>query len=78
LRDPGRFKPVLAVAGDTRDPSLLAGGPEGVFRSGDRGVTWTSVSRAEFDDTVTLPPTWLFCSAEPDIVVVGEDETQGD
>jgi hypothetical protein len=74
----GQFEPVFCVAADARDPTILAGGTKGVFRSRDGGITYASVSQAEFEDTVTLPPTWLFCSAEPDITVESDDETQGD
>jgi hypothetical protein len=74
LRDPGRFQPVLTMATDPQGRLVLAGGVKGVFRSKDGGVTYTSSSRKEFSDKVTLPATWLFVSGEHDITVVSEDE----
>jgi hypothetical protein len=78
LRDPGRFHPVDAVAADPAARLVMAGGLEGVFRSGDEGGSYEAASSKEFDDKVTLPPTWLFCSGKHDIVVVSEDETERD
>ena len=75
LRDPGRFHPVDTVAADPEDNLIMAGGVEGVYRSEDGGDTYTSASRRSFTEKVTLPPTWLFCSAEHDITIVSEDET---
>lgn len=73
LRDKGRFEPVWAAAasGDL----VMAGCDEGVYRSMDGGQEYAFVSQKSFDDKVTLPPTWLFCSGEHVIDVVSEDET---
>jgi hypothetical protein len=44
----------------------------GVFRSVDGGDTYERVSRDEFQETVNVPPTWLLCSGEHEIVVESE------
>ena len=84
---PGPFEPVRAVAavpprriaagaaGDTPGGAaslLLAGTDEGVFKSVD-ALSYEPASSKEFRERVTLPDTWLFCSGEHDLVVVGED-----
>ena len=48
---------------------LLVGGPSGVFRSVDEGNTYRNCSKSEFNDRVTLPSTWLFCSEEHEVSV---------
>lgn len=78
LRDPGRFQPVATVAADPAGTLVLAGGAEGVFRSADRGVRYEPASRKEFSDKVTLPPTWLFCSGEHEVVIGRADEAERD
>jgi hypothetical protein len=70
------FYPVAAVAGEPEGRLILAAGAEGIYRSKDGGVSYSTCSSNEFTDKVTLPPTWLFCSAEHDITVVSEDETE--
>jgi hypothetical protein len=69
LRDPGRFQAVDAVAADPAGGLLLAGGERGIFRSRDGGASYSEASRSEFDEEVTLPPTWLFCCGENEIEV---------
>jgi hypothetical protein len=76
LRDPGRFHPVDTVATDPGGGVVLAGGLEGVYRSTDGAESYQDVSRQEFSDKVTLPPTWLFCSGEHEVTVVSQDETE--
>jgi hypothetical protein len=78
LRDPGRFHPVDTVASDPGGRLIMAGGVAGVYRSRDQGVSYRSVSENVFLDKVTLPPTWLFCSGEHEIVVEAEDEAERD
>jgi hypothetical protein len=82
LREVGRFHPVRALAANDGGSVLLAGGPEGVFRStaaaGDLGDAYEAASLAEFDSAVTLPPMRLFVSGEHQIEVVSADETRGD
>lgn len=85
LRDPGRFHPVDAVAaGRNTTPAgqdetlIMAAGREGVYLSRDGGQTYASISERDFNDKVTLPPTWLFCSGDHEIEVVSEDEAERD
>ncbi len=80
LRDQGRFLPVDTVAAGPAGPWVMAGNTEGVFRSADNGTTYEPAARTDFtdQDRVTLPPTWLFCSGEHEIDVVGEDEAERD
>lgn len=78
LRDPGRFHPVDSAAADPAGLLVVAGGIEGVYRSGDNGLTYQPASNREFPDKVTLPATWLFCSGAHDISVVSEDEAERD
>ncbi|MGK7872181.1 MAG: putative baseplate assembly protein [Xenococcaceae cyanobacterium] len=67
------FDPINAIAlgvnleGET---ILLAGSPEGVYRSEDEGNTYDSASRQEFTEKVMLPANWLFCSGAHEIEVV--------
>ena len=74
-RDRGRLVPVHTVMTDPAGKWIFAGGPEGVFRSGDGGDRYEALSRQDFDK-VTLPETWLFCSGEHEIEVVTEDEAE--
>ncbi len=78
LRDPGRFQRLDAITSDPAGRLVLAGGPAGVFRSTDGGVTYQTASSHEFTETVTLPGTWLFCSGEHEINVEVEDAPRGD
>jgi hypothetical protein len=52
---------------------VMAAGEDGVFRSLNAGEAYSRSAGNEFE-TVTLPGTWLFCSAEHDINVKSEDE----
>jgi hypothetical protein len=52
---------------------VMAAGEDGVFRSLNGGEGYSRSAGNEFE-TVTLPGTWLFCSAEHDINVKSEDE----
>jgi hypothetical protein len=72
------FYQVETVAADSRGRLILAAGAEGIYRSKDEGVSYGTCSSNVFTDKVTLPPTWLFCSAEHEIEVVSEDETRRD
>ena len=71
------FEPVYAIDSSTNKskPFILVGGPKGVFRSSNF-TQFDNCSQTEFTEKVTLPPTWLFCSDEHSIDVVGEDETE--
>jgi hypothetical protein len=73
IRDAERiFFPVEAIASASGQPFVLIGGKRGVFRSGDDGTNYESVSQKTFDDKVTLPETWLFCSGTHEIEIVTE------
>ncbi len=72
------FQPVDTVAADPLGNYLLAGGIEGIYRSRDKGISFEHISGNEFSERVTLPSTWLFCSAEHEITVQSEDETKRD
>jgi Baseplate J-like protein len=72
-----REHPLLRVDALTADPQrniILAAGKAGVYRSRDGGKSYSPCSQKTFDDKVTLPPNWLFCSGEHDVEVVTEDE----
>ncbi|MEU7980816.1 putative baseplate assembly protein [Micromonospora sp. NPDC049081] len=82
LRDRTRFVPVDAIAGTAAGPGgtgrlILAGGERGVHRSTD-AVDWTASANQATADVVTVPDTWLLCSGEHDIEVVGHDAPGGD
>jgi hypothetical protein len=78
-RDPGAFLflQVDDLATDPQGAFAIAAGERGVYRSDDGGVNYHSGCEQEFDETVTLPDTWLFTSGEHDLSVVGEDEAAG-
>jgi hypothetical protein len=56
---------------------VLAGGQRGTYRSTDI-LSWTPSANQSTTDLVTVPDTWLLCSAEHDIRVVRGDATRGD
>jgi hypothetical protein len=73
IRDAERsFYPVEALASLSGQKFVLAGGKRGVYRSADNGTTYESVSQKVFDDKVTLPETWLFCSGAHEIEIIAE------
>jgi hypothetical protein len=72
------FQPIDAVATDPLANYLLAGGIEGIYCSRDQGSNYEHVSSREFTEQITLPSTWLFCSAEHEITVQTEDEARRD
>jgi hypothetical protein len=66
------FEPLNILALDPRNDDqacLLTGGTKGVFRSLDGSKTFKNCSLSEFNDRVTLPPSWLFCSGEHEVSV---------
>lgn len=67
-----------ASAPDEDQGLMMAAGVEGVYLSRDGGQSYTSISKRDFEDKVTLPPTWLFCSGDHVIEVVSEDEAERD
>jgi hypothetical protein len=78
LRDRTRFHPVDTVATNPEGGVAMSGGLEGVHRTLDSGESYQDISRQEFSDKVTLPPTWLFCSGEHEVTVVSQDEAERD
>jgi hypothetical protein len=72
------FQPIDAVATDPLANYLLAGGIEGIYRSRDQANNYEHISSREFSERVTLPSTWLFCSADHEITVKSEDEARRD
>ncbi len=79
VRDAERvFQPVGEVAAHPEGAYVMAGGINGIYRSGDNGTSYESVSENVFTDKVTLPSTWLLCSGEHRIEVVSEDEAKRD
>lgn len=72
------FQPIDALATDPLANYLMAGGIEGIYCSRDQGNNYEHVSSREFTERVTLPSTWLFCSAEHKITVKTEDEERRD
>jgi hypothetical protein len=75
LRDINRFLPVDSVAASgTEDKGVvMAAGAQGVRRSTGGGVKYDNPSKREFDEEVTLPPTWLLVNGENDITVTTTD-----
>lgn len=70
LRDIGRLQQVKSVA--VRGGLILAGGPDGIFRSSDGGENYQRSTKREFTDKVMLPETWLFCPGDHEIEVKSE------
>ncbi|WP_426513864.1 baseplate J/gp47 family protein [Dactylosporangium sp. McL0621] len=77
LRDRTRFAPVSSLAAGApggRPRRVLAGTGSGVYRTDD-GAGWALTAGRETTGPVTIPETWLLCSAEHDIEVVRTDAT---
>ncbi len=74
LRETGRLHSVQAVATDPRRSVVLAAGSVGVYASSDAGLHYGHASATQFNEVVTIPDTWLFCSGAHEIEVVSEDE----
>jgi hypothetical protein len=66
---------VSSVGADPSSGRVLAGGPQGVYSSEDKGDSYQVTSNVD-NDQVTLPTAWLFCPADPELEVVREDEIQ--
>jgi hypothetical protein len=68
----------LAAAPRASQPAIvLSGGPRGVHRSTDGGVTYSCVSDVTYFDQVPLPRGWLYATAEHDLEVVREADVRG-
>ncbi|MFL5674989.1 MAG: baseplate J/gp47 family protein [Chloroflexota bacterium] len=73
LRDLSKFHPVRTVATSPDGRLLMAGGVAGVRRSRDGGASYDDPSGREFDEEVTIPPTWLLVDGQNDITVTTAD-----
>ena len=60
-----------------QSPIVLSGGPRGVHRSVDNGVTFEPVSLEIFSDRVPLPRGWLYAPGEHHLEIVRETEVKG-
>jgi len=65
------FETITGVASKDDGDGLIimCSGKEGVFKSRDGGDNYQRCCKKVFNDKVTLPPTWLFCSAEHSVSV---------
>lgn len=57
---------------------IMAAGPKGVYRSKNKGAHYENCSRTEHDDLVTVPSTWVLCSATHEVHVAYEHEEHRD
>jgi len=71
LRDAGRFDRLTSVDVAPDGPLVMAAGPRGVAQTVDRGATYDVCRRVLTTQDVTVPDTWLLCSGEHRIEVVG-------
>lgn len=68
----GEFEAVTCLAltsAPESKRSLFAVGPKGIYRQTLGEAKFDHCSQAEFNDKVTLPATWLFCSDEHQVTV---------
>jgi hypothetical protein len=72
LRDIGRLLAVDTLATAPDGDLVLAAGRQGVYRSRDDGTRYTHCSPREFENEVTLPPSWYFCAIPHALEVVSE------
>lgn len=70
------FQPVTALAADSRENIVMAGGASGIYRSEDNGTSYQLCSNKVFTDRVTVSQTRLFCSGDHEVIVVSEDEAK--
>lgn len=78
IRDTKRLlETVNALAAEARagePPIVMSGGPRGVYRSRDGGVTFANISGVTFTDRVPIPRGWLYVSGQHKIDVVSDSE----
>ena len=78
IRDTKRLlETVDALAAEARPAQssiVMSGGPRGVYRSSDGGVTFANVSGETFTDRVPIPRGWLYVSGQHKITVVSDNE----
>ncbi|MBK8906965.1 MAG: baseplate J/gp47 family protein [Rhodospirillales bacterium] len=75
LRTASGLHPIDAVAGTADGSLVLASGIEGIYRAARPDGRYEKCSRKTYEDRVTIPATWLFCSGCHDVQVLSEDET---
>jgi Baseplate J-like protein len=81
IRDTKRLlETVEALAAADRPgqpPIVMSGGPRGVHRSTDGGVTYQNISGETFTDRVPIPRGWLYAASQHKIDVVRDSEGRG-
>jgi hypothetical protein len=78
MRDLENFQRIGALAANPDGALILAGGPDGIYRSKDTALHFSPVSGKEFVDQLALPETWLFCSGDHEIKILNDDEAKRD
>ena len=71
---------VDALAAEARagePPVVFSGGPRGVHRSSDGGVTFACISEEVFGDRAPLPPGWLYAAGTHQIQIVRDADSRG-
>ena len=53
---------------------LMAAMDKGIYHSLDMGINYSECSQIEFEEQVTIPETWLFCSGNHEVEVIDEDQ----
>lgn len=74
LRDISRLHAVDTIATAPDRDLVLAAGRQGVYRSDDDGRRYAHCSPREFENAVTLPPSWYFCAIPHALEVVTEHD----
>jgi hypothetical protein len=68
----------LAASPRAADPPIVfSGGPRGVHRSLDGGVTFASISQDTFTNFAPLPPGWLYAAGTHQITIGRETDSRG-
>jgi hypothetical protein len=68
---------LAAVDRPGQTPIVMSGGPRGVHRSIDGGVTYQNISGETFTDRVPIPRGWLYAAGQHKIDVVSDSEGRG-
>lgn len=75
IRDKDRLLEVcttVAAASGQPKPTMMMGGPLGVYRSSDGGDRFALSSATVYADRIPLPPNWLYCADKHTLTVVSE------
>lgn len=67
---------VAAALQPAGPPIVFSGGPMGVHRSLDGGLSFKLSSATLFSDRIPLPRDWVYCAGEHTITVIGDDEAR--